>query len=240
MKDNYLFWENAYNKNDSSFLKSIVDAFGLIFEKTLFYPTSGGQPCDQGKIEIGKYSLKVLNVKKINMNEILIIPEFVPNDLKLGEPVKQIIDWDLRYKYMKMHTALHLLSVVIPLPVTGGQIGNDKSRLDFNMPHAIDDKQIIEDKLNDLINTDLIIEQLWITEKELGNKPKLVKTMSVSPPKGSGDVRLICIKSKKEQVDIQPCGGTHVNRTSEIGKIKIGKVEKKGRNNRRVNIHFAV
>ena len=107
------------------------------------------------------------------------------------------------------------------------------------MPEAIGDKKIIEDKINDLINSDFLTEQLWITEKELEEKPELVKTMSVSPPKGGGDVRLIRIKSEKEQVDLQPCGGTHIKRTSEIGKIEIGKIEKKGKNNRRVNIQFA-
>ena len=239
MRNNYLFWNDSYKKQASSVLKAIIDQEGLILENSLFYPTSGGQPCDQGHLEIRKHSLKVQNVKKIEEGEALIIPEFIPNDLKIGEPVKQKIDWDLRYKYMKMHTALHLLSVVIPLPVTGGQIGNTKSRLDFNMPEAIGDKKIIEDKINDLINSDFLTEQLWITEKELEEKPELVKTMSVSPPKGGGDVRLICIKSENEQVDLQPCGGTHINRTSEIGKIEIGKIEKKGKNNRRVNIHFA-
>ena len=240
MRSHYLFWNDSYKKQASSVLKAIIDQEGLILENSLFYPTSGGQPCDQGNLEIRKHSLKVQNVKKIEGGETLIIPEFIPNDLKLGESVNQKIDWDLRYKYMKMHTALHLLSVVIPLPVTGGQIGSTKSRLDFDMPEAIEDKLIIENKINDLIKGDLIVDQTWITEEELDKKPELVKTMSVFPPKGSGEIRLISIKSKKGQVDLQPCGGTHVSRTSEIGKIEIGKIEKKGKNNRRVNIHLAI
>ena len=240
MRNHYLFWNDSYVKQSSSALKAIVDQEGLILEKSLFYPTSGGQPCDQGIVEIRRHSLKVHNVKKIEGGEVLIIPEFIPHDLKIGELIKQKIDWNLRYKYMKMHTALHLLSVVIPLPVTGGQIGSTKSRLDFDMPEAIEDKKIIEDKVNDLIMSNFATEQLWITEQELEKKPELVKTMSVSPPKGGGNIRLICIKSEKEQVDLQPCGGTHVKRTSEIGKIEIGKIEKKGKNNRRVNIHLAI
>mgnify|MGYP001169454588 FL=1 len=240
MRNHYLFWKDSYERKSSSDIKAIIDQEGIILEKSLFYPTSGGQPCDQGIIEIREQSLKVHNVKKIEGGEVLIIPEFIPQDLKIGEQVKQKIDWDLRYKYMKMHSALHLLSVVIPLPVTGGQIGSIKSRLDFDMPEAIEDKKIIEDKINDLIMSNFVIEQLWISEKELEEKPELVKTMSVSPPKGSGDIRLIRIKSENEQVDLQPCGGTHVNRTSEIGKIEIGKIEKKGKNNRRVNIHLAI
>ena len=233
-----LFWEDPYKKQASSCLETIIQEEGLIFEKSLFYPTSGGQPCDLGIIEFENFSLKVVNVKKTATGKALIVPDFIPDNLKLGEPAKQIIDWDLRYKHMRMHTALHLLSVVIPLPVTGGQIGSAKSRLDFNMPDAISDKQIIQDKLNNLISNDLFTEQLWITEEELEKKPELVKTMSVSPPKNSGDIRLICIKSKKDQVDLQPCGGTHIKNTSEIGRIVIGKIEKKGKNNRRVNIHF--
>lgn len=239
MSNHYLFWNNSYNKEANSVLISIEQE-GLTFQQTLFYPTSGGQPCDQGIIKIRNYSLKVENVKKIEGGKTLIVPEYIPKDLKLGEIVEQYIDWEQRYNHMKMHTALHLLSVVIPLPVTGGQIGAIKSRLDFDMPEAIEDKQIVEDKLNDLIKNDLFVKQIWITEKELEKRPELVKTMSVSPPKGGGDIRLISIESEKGQFDLQPCGGTHVNRTSEIGKIEIGKIEKKGKNNRRINIHFAI
>ena len=240
MNSHYLFWNNSYMKQAESVLESIIEQQGLILQQTLFYPASGGQPYDQGIIKIGNYSLKVESVKKFEGGKTLIIPEYIPNDLKIGAIVEQFIDWDLRYKYMKMHTSLHLLSVVIPLPVTGGQIGADKSRLDFDMPEAVEDKLIIENKINELIKSDLIVDQIWITEEELDKKPELVKTMSVFPPKGSGEIRLISIKSKKGQVDLQPCGGTHVSRTSEIGKIEIGKIEKKGKNNRRVNIHLAI
>ena len=240
MNSHYLFWNNSYRKQAESVLESIIEQEGLILQQSLFYPASGGQPCDQGIIKIGNYSLKVENVKKFERGKTLIKPEYIPSDLKIGAIVEQFIDWDLRYNHMKMHTALHLLSVVIPLPVTGGQIGANKSRLDFDMPEAIDNKQIIEDKLNDLIKNDLLIKQIWITEEELEKRPELVKTMSVSPPKGGGDIRLISIESEKGQFDLQPCGGTHVNRTSEIGDIEIGKIEKKGKNNRRINIHFAI
>ena len=139
---------------------------------------------------------------------------------------------------MRIHTALHLLSVVIPLPVTGGSISAEKGRLDFDMPEAPEDKAILEEQLNELIARDLEVHESWITDEELQAQPELVKTMSVKPPMGSGRVRLVGIGSDADQIDLQPCGGTHVARTGEIGRIRIGKIEKKGKQNRRVNIHF--
>ncbi len=238
MNDTYSFWEDAYRVSESAVIKQIIPNQGIIMEKTLFYPTSGGQPCDKGGIKFDDQIINVLTVKKIENEEILLVPEGPLSQFKVGMTGVQKIDWENRYKHMRMHTALHLLSVVIPLPVNGGQIGAIKSRLDFNMPDPIEDKQHIEDELNDLIQEDLKVEQVWIPEVELDNNPGLVKTMSVSPPRGRGDIRLIKISSHREQVDLQPCGGTHVKRTGEIGRIVLGKIEKKGKNNRRVNIHF--
>jgi Ser-tRNA(Ala) deacylase AlaX len=139
---------------------------------------------------------------------------------------------------MRVHTALHLLSVVIPLPVTGGSIGTEKGRLDFAMDEPPQDKVALENALNALIEQDLQVTDRWITDAELLADPSLVKTMSVSPPTGQGHVRLVRIGNASRQVDLQPCGGTHVARTSEIGRIRFGKVEKKGRMNRRVTIHL--
>jgi len=139
---------------------------------------------------------------------------------------------------MRVHTALHLLSVAIPLPVSGGAISAEKGRLDFNMPEAPEDKTAIEAALNDLIAQDLEVSETWITDAELDANPALVKTMSVQPPRGAGKVRLVRIGAGDTQVDLQPCGGTHVARTGEIGAIRIGKIEKKGRQNRRVYLHL--
>ena len=139
---------------------------------------------------------------------------------------------------MRVHTALHLLSVVLPFGVTGGQIGAEKGRLDFDMPSAPEDKAAVEAELNALIARDLEVTMQWITDAELAANPGLVKTMSVQPPTGAGHVRLVRIGDGDEQVDLQPCGGTHVARTSEIGRIRLGKVENKGRGNRRVNLHL--
>ena len=238
MANIYSFWENAYNIREESIIKEIIPNHGIIMEKTLFYPTSGGQPSDKGVIKFDDQDIKILDAKKIENEDVLLIPELFPDNLNVGMRGVQEINWELRYKHMRMHTALHLLSVVIPSPVTGGQIGEIKSRLDFNMPNPIENKKYIEDELNNLIQQNLNIEQFWIPEIELDNNPTLVKTISVSPPRGLGDIRLIKISLDDKQIDLQPCGGTHVKNTSEIGRIIIGKIEKKGKTNRRVNIHF--
>jgi misacylated tRNA(Ala) deacylase len=150
--------------------------------------------------------------------------------------VTQVLDWERRHKHMRIHTALHLLSVVIPLPVTGGQIGAGKGRLDFLMPEPPQDKEALNAALNALIEEDFEVTEQWITEAQLDASPDLVKTMSVQPPRGAGQIRLVRIGSDARQVDLQPCGGTHVARTGEIGRVQIGKVENKGKQNRRVNI----
>ena len=234
-----LFWEDAYTENETAVIKKIIPNEGIILEKTLFYPTSGGQPCDIGLIKFDKQVTRILQVRKFEDQDILLVPEVFPDNLMVGKSGVQEINWELRYMHMRMHTALHLLSVVIPLPVTGGQIGATKSRLDFSMPEPVEDKQRIEDEVNSLIQQDLDVEQLWIKETELDQNLNLVKTMSVSPPRGRGDIRLIKIFSPESQIDLQPCGGTHVKSTIEIGKITVGKIENKGKNNRRVNIHFS-
>jgi len=156
----------------------------------------------------------------------------------VGAEVTQIINWPRRFGHMRIHTALHLLSVVIPLPVTGGSISEAKGRLDFDMIDPPEDKEALAQALNALIARDLEVSESWITEDELDANPGLVKTMSVQPPRGAGRIRLIRIGEADTQIDLQPCGGTHVARTGEIGKVRLGKVEKKGARNRRVYIHL--
>jgi misacylated tRNA(Ala) deacylase len=156
-----------------------------------------------------------------------------------GTRLRQVLDWERRHRHMRVHTALHLLSVVIPLPVTGGQIGADRGRLDFDMPDPPEDMAALERRLNALIELDLPVTESWITDEGLRAAPALVKTMSVMPPLGQGRVRLIRIGTADTQVDLQPCGGTHVARTAEIGRVELGRVEKKGRLNRRVTLHLA-
>jgi misacylated tRNA(Ala) deacylase len=157
----------------------------------------------------------------------------------VGAQVAMQIDWQRRHRHMRVHTALHLLSVVIPLPVTGGQVGMDRGRLDFDMPDAPDDVPEIEAALNRLIARDLAVTDEWITDAELLANPGLVKTLSVMPPIGQGRVRLVRIGQGADQIDLQPCGGTHVARTAEVGRVEIGRIEKKGRQNRRVTLTLA-
>ena len=233
------FWEDSYATSQLAVIKDIIPDQGIIMEKSLFYPTSGGQPSDRGVIKFDDQIASILEARKTENEDILLVTESLPDGLEVGMSGVQKIDWQLRYNHMRMHTALHLLSVVIPLPVNGGHIGEIKSRLDFSMPDPIEDKKKIEDEMNDLIQQDLMVEQLWMAEIELDKNPKLVKTMSVSPPRGKGDIRLIRISAANTQIDLQPCGGTHVKRTREIGRITLGKIEKKGKNNRRINIHFS-
>ena len=134
---------------------------------------------------------------------------------------------------MRMHTAMHLLGSILKYDVTGGNISTEKSRLDFNMEDTVD-KESVAAAMKELVAADRGVSCRWISEEELDENPQLVRTMSVQPPRGKGAVRLLEIDS----VDLQPCGGTHVRSTSEVGAVRIGKVEKKGRQNRRVNIHL--
>lgn len=233
-----LFRDDAYMTWAKARVMAHTPEGGVVLDRCLFYPTGGGQPGDSGRLEWDGKSLDLATTVKTDAGEIALLPA-EPQALPAVDcEVVQVLNWERRYKHMRMHTALHLLSVVIPLPVTGGAIGPEKSRLDFDMPEAPDDKEGLESDLNALIDRDLAVTEDWITDAELEANPGLVKTMSVQPPRGAGQVRLVRIGKGDEQVDLQPCGGTHVARTVEIGRVKIGKVEKKGRQNRRVSIHL--
>lgn len=209
---------------------------GIVLDATIFYPQGGGQPGDSGILHWEGGQVPVTTTVRGDSGIIVLVPaEPVPLP-PIGTDLRQALDWERRYRHMRVHTALHLLSVVIPFGVTGGSIGSEKGRLDFNMSEPIEDKQAVEDDVMDLIDRDLPVREDWITDDELAANPGLIKTMSVQPPSGQGRVRLIRIGAAAEPVDLQPCGGTHVASTKEIGPIRIGKVEKKGRENRRVNL----
>ena len=231
-----LYERDAYRKEAPATVVAVNDRGGVILDQSLFYPTGGGQPGDSGELVVEGETIRIVTTVKGDGDGIVHVPESHV-DLPVGTPVLQRIDWSRRFAHMRVHSALHLLSVVIPLPVTGGQISAQKGRLDFDMPTAPDDKQAIEDSLNELVERDLEITDKWISDEELAANPGLVKTMSVKPPSGRGRVRLVRIGRGDELVDLQPCGGTHVRTTGEIGRLRLGKVEKKSRLNRRVNIH---
>lgn len=212
-----------------------VDGNLVTTDATLFYAQGGGQPGDTGRIEWPNGTAIVENSIKTEGGIAMVLSDTGAVPL-VGDRVTQTLDWDRRLAHMKIHSALHLLSVVIPLPVSGGAITAQKGRLDFDMPEAPQDKDALTAQLNDIITRDLPITESWITDAELEANPGMVKTMSVRPPTGAGKVRLIRIGDGDNQIDLQPCGGTHVATTGEIGPVRIGKVEKKGRQNRRVNL----
>ncbi|PVH30597.1 alanyl-tRNA editing protein [Pararhodobacter oceanensis] len=214
------------------------DSGGVVVAASVFYPSGGGQPGDSGRLTWDGGAAEVTDTRK-DGDDIALILAAGADLPPVGAAVTMTLDWSRRHRHMRIHTALHLLSVVIPLPVTGGAITAEKGRLDFDMVDAPEDKQQIEDALNALVARDLAISESWITDAELAANPGLVKTMSVRPPTGQGRVRLVRIGSETEQIDLQPCGGTHVRSTGEIGRLRLGKIEKKGKQNRRVSIHFA-
>lgn len=231
-----LYRSDAYTRDASARVLGHTEEGGIILDTDLFYPTGGGQPGDSGWIDWDGTTLAIATTVKGNAGESVLVPAEPARLPPVGAHVVQRLDWERRHKHMRVHTALHLLSVVIPLPVTGGAIGAGRGRLDFMMPEPPEDKDAIEDALNRLIDRDLVVSDGWITDAELDANPTLVKTMSVQPPRGSGRVRLVRIGEGDAQVDLQPCGGTHVARTGEIGRVVLGKIENKGKQNRRVNI----
>ena len=226
-----LFEENAYLKEFKAKIINInIEEKTIELDNTAFYARSGGQPGDIGEIVTKNQNIEVKDTIKKDNKIINIINK--TENLDKGIEIIGKINWEKRYKYMKMHSALHLMCSVIPLGVTGGQIGYEKSRLDFNDPDKEIDKEEIEEKINSLVKDNYEITSEIIDSKILDEQPELVRTMSVKPPQIDGKIRLIKIGN----VDLQPCGGTHVKSTAEIGSIKIGKIENKGRMNRRVNI----
>ena len=233
-----LFRDDAYLSEAQATVLQHTPEGGIILDNTLFYATGGGQPGDSGELKWGDDTLKIATAVKTLEGEIALVPAEPSRLPEVGATVTQALDWGRRHRHMRIHTALHLLSVVIPLPVTGGSISAEKGRLDFDMPEAPQDKSVLEDQLNELVARDLEVHESWITDEELEAQPELVKTMSVKPPIGSGRVRLVGIGRDADQIDLQPCGGTHVARTGEIGRIRLGKIEKKGKQNRRVSIHL--
>jgi misacylated tRNA(Ala) deacylase len=234
----WLFQSDAYLREVTGTVTRLTDEGGIVLDQTVFYATGGGQPGDSGTLRWGGSSLPIASAVKLPEGEIALVPSEPAPLPPVGTQVMQELDWDRRHRHMRMHTALHLLSVVIPLPVTGGSIMAEKGRLDFAMPEPPEDKGAVEDALNALIDQDLLVSETWITEEELDANPGLVKTLSVQPPRGAGRIRLVRIGEGESQVDLQPCGGTHVARTSEIGRIRLGKIENKGKQNRRVNLLF--
>ncbi len=228
-----LFRENAYLKSCDAEVVGVTASGGIILSETVFYPEGGGQPGDRGRLVWTGGEVAVVDTKKSDDGQLLHLTDESVTLPAVGTRVDATIDWDYRYRHMRTHTCLHLLCALVPHDVTGGSISQDKGRLDFDMSDTVD-KPALEQALNKLIDADHEVGFEWISDEEMSANMDLVRTMSVKPPMNQGKVRLISVK----EIDLQPCGGTHVARTSEIGRVRIGKVEKKGKQNRRINIHL--
>ena len=238
MLTEYVFRSQSYLKTLQARVTDVVPGGGIMLDRTIFYAASGGQPNVTGRIvKNDGQVVPIINVvhPEGDKTRIVHVPIEGALPLSAGDEVTLELDWDRRYRLMRMHTALHLLSVVFPFPVTGGSIGEDKGRLDFDMPEVPADLAALEARLNDMAAAAHAVTEEWITDAEMAANPGLIKTMKVKPPMGQGRVRLIRIGD----VDLQPCGGTHVANTSEIGPLRLGKIEKKGAQNRRVALLFA-
>jgi misacylated tRNA(Ala) deacylase len=238
MSTDCLFREDSYLKECSATVVGLTDAGGVVLDRTVFYAVSGGQPGDRGVLTSSTgntISIEGAIYTGREKTEIAHLPAGSGTvSLKIGEPVLAAIAWELRYARMRMHTALHLLSAALPYPVTGGSVGDSDGRLDFDIPESGLDKEEITANLAAMIAAGADVRSYWIADAELEANPNLVKTMSVKPPIGTGHVRLIEIVG----YDLQPCGGTHVRRTDEIGAVRVTQIEKKGKQNRRVRIAF--
>jgi misacylated tRNA(Ala) deacylase len=235
MPTDCLFREDSYLKECDATVVAIEGNGGIVLDRTVFYAASGGQPADPGTLTAASgATIPVTGVVFTDPGKTTIahVPPPGAPAVAVGDTIKVVIDWRIRHARMRMHTALHLLSAILPYPVTGGSVGETESRLDFDIPEAGLDKDAITAKLAEMIAANAAVTSRWITDAELEANPGLVKTMSVKPPMGTGQVRLIEIAG----LDLQPCGGTHVRSTAEIGAVRVTQVEKKGKLNRRVRL----
>jgi misacylated tRNA(Ala) deacylase len=238
MATDCLFRDDSYLKKCDARVVAITEQGGIVLDRTVFYAASGGQPGDSGTL-ISANGMRIPVATAVYTDPVKTEIAHVPADgsptLAVGDAVTAAIDWDKRYARMRMHTALHLLSAVLPYAVTGGSVGDSDGRLDFDIPELGLDKEDITAKLRAMIASGAAVSSRWISDAELEANPGLVKTMSVKPPMGTGRVRLIEIAD----LDLQPCGGTHVRNVNEIGAVQVTGIEKKGKQNRRVRLAFA-
>lgn len=236
-----LFIDDAYLATCEAKVVAVNQRGGIILDQTNFYATSGGQPGDSGYLQRSDGS-KIdiaLTVYGESKEEIVHVPQADQPVPEIDENLTLVIDWERRLKLMKMHSALHLLTVIAPYPITGASVSEDVSRVDFDIPELDTDKFEVSDRLSEMVNADYPIYTRWISEEELEANPGLVKSKNVRPPKGQGKIRLVCI-GDEGSIDTQPCGGTHVLSSGEIGDIYIAKIEKKGKQNRRFRVAMGV
>lgn len=211
---------------------------GIVLDVSLFHPTGGGQPGDAGRLVWDGGGIDIATTVRGQGSDIVLVPAEPAPLPVIGTRVTQSLVWDRRHRLMRMHTALHLLSALLARPVAGGQVGTDKSRIDIEMEDGMPDRVALDRALTALVNRDLPVTAEAIGPDDLAARPGLIRTAVVRPPRGTGDIRLIRIGTDEGTVDLQPCGGTHVASTAEIGQVHIGKIERKGRTHRRVYLHL--
>ena len=228
-----VYYEDSYRKRLDATVTG-VDGEWIVLDETIFYPEGGGQPGDTGVFtDGGGNEFAVVDTRKSRGEaEIRHQVETADHGLEAGDTLQTRIDWERRYRHMRMHTSLHILGSLIPVPVTGGSVGAEKSRLDFDLGDHQIDKNDLTERMNRLIAEGHAVFFESITEAQLDENPGLVRTMSVQPPRGAGEIRMVRI----QDVDYQPCGGTHLNDIAEIGKVRVSKIENKGKRNRRVHL----
>ena len=237
MPTELLFRADAYLGEAPAKVVAVTPEGGIVLDRTVFYATAGGQPGDTGWL-VTPEGIEIAITSAVwspDKRDVVHMPASGSPLPDVDTTIAARLDWTPRHARMRMHTALHLLSVALPYPVTGGSIGHEEGRLDFDIPDAGLDKDAITSRINEMIATDAAVTESWITDEELDANPGLVKTMSVKPPRGTGRVRLV----KISDIDLQPCGGTHVRSLSEIGRVVVTRIEKKGQQNRRVRLAFA-
>lgn len=233
------FLDDSYLTACAGKILQLVGEYGIVLDQTNFYATSGGQPGDTGSLETSDgRKISIVETKKgPEPGQILLMSEDAGHALNIGDEVTGHIDWERRYRLMRMHTACHILSVVCPYPITSANVGEVESRIDFDWPDIPTDKVAISQAMMELVNGNHSVFSEWIDEAELEANPGLVKSKNVKPPSGAGKIRLVCI-GEDSSIDSQPCGGTHVTETNEVGEIHVGKIENKGKQNRRFRIRF--
>jgi misacylated tRNA(Ala) deacylase len=234
-----LFRDDAYLSTADATVSAVGEDGAILVDRSIFYAAAGGQPGDTGVIEFADGACQISNAVYDSAKNVMLIPAIGQQAPSAGSPIVQKLDWDRRYRNMRAHTLMHLLCACVPFPVTGGAISEDGGRIDFDIPEgAIPVKEELSVRLNALIDADYPVADRWITDDELRENAHLIRTMSVKPPVGTGRVRLVMI-GENGTIDLQPCGGTHVRATGEIGPVQVVKIENKGKLNRRIRVAFA-
>ena len=234
-----LFREDAFLKTAEAIVLSINGRGGIVLDQTNFYAAAGGQPGDIGTMSFNGNTIAIASTVYDDAKNVVHVPASADALPSSGDRVILALDWNIRYRNMRAHTMMHLLCACVPFPVTGGSISEDGGRIDFDIPEGqIPDKEALGARINQLIAENHAVTFRWITDEEMEANLHLVRTMSVKPPMGTGRVRLVMI-GEEGRVDLQPCGGTHVHATGEIGPVRVAKIENKGKINRRIRLAFA-